>query len=921
MKKKQPYTSVGKLTLLISTALLIVWFFTILSTTYTSLQENQQRDIESLSYESYQREKLSNHRFDGATHDVKSLADRYSLYHYSPVSEMLFKTCKSRFIPIDSSICIPPDLLKKNLNFIQNYGISGQTYYLDSFILDRRYGITLLPPDEHSTDYFTNRNNALWEFPSIATYDSIYWSKPEYVTGAGWVVSVAESDSHEVFTGITVKLNDLLSGDYPVSGAGISLWLDHENRILPFSNLSEKESKNLQSLLDETKLHDGWQKIDGYLLLRQQLQGPGWQQIILYPTNGTINKMISIVLDQLPFALTILLILVIIIFFLLHRYLARPLWDIIEIIEKAGPNALSARLPENRHDELGKIAHAYNILLDTLRIQYENMENKIIERTRELIIAKQHAEQASKRKSSHLTTISHELRTPLNGALGALELLKMTGMKDNQSRLTDTASQCITSLLSIINNLLDFSRIESGQLSLHVEETEILPLLDQSIQTIQGQALSKGLTLKTFVGHKVPLYFDVDGTRLRQILVNLLGNALKFTEKGGIYLTVKRHNNNLIFAISDSGQGVSRIEKKSIFKPFFQGQGHIQGTGLGLTISSNLAKMMGGRLELRSSSKLGTCMSFIFPLGRYCEPMPLSGKIAAPLALHRLLSAWGISCEIAQQENAFYADELCFLPGKLRNLVVHTLSGKSNYEATFLPVQPWRLKILLVDDAAINRDIIGMMLTSLGQNVIITTNAKEALIHGQKQRFDLVLMDILMPVIDGIACAQLWRNDTNNQDPDCMIMALSASTAREEITRSKQVGIQHYLTKPITLSQLANSISIAAEYQLLRDISMQEQYHQLCNSTLSINDTIMRKKIHNSLNELLTEIEQFLGCQEKTSSLLHTLKGCLGQAGMNSLVCNVIDMENRSKYGIVLSQDEITELRNAIDIILASDFN
>jgi len=918
MKKQHFRSLVSKLTLFISIALLIIWFVTISATAFTSLNQNRQHLIENLSHISNLRVGLSNHRFEGAERDAQELAHRYAMYHYVPVDNVLFTKSESRFFPIDSSTCIPENLQAQNLNFIQIYGTAGQTYYLDSFILDRRYGISLLPPNEHSPDYFTRRQNALWKFPQLATHDNLFWSKPEYIAGTGWSVSIAASGPHAVLTGLTVKLNDLLSYDHPVYETDFSLWLDQHNQILPFSHQPANVSKDLQTLLYNTQLHDGWQQIPGYLVLRHQLKGPGWQQVILYPTGSTTKRMLDIALDQLPFALTTLLILAIILFWLLHRYLARPLWDFIDIIANTGPNALSARLPENRHDELGNIAHAYNLLLNALHTQYDNLENTVAERTRELTVAKQQAEQANKRKSSHLTTISHELRTPLSGALGALELLQMAEMSGKQPQLTETAKQCILSLLSIINNLLDFSRIESGQLSLHVEETALLPLLDQAMQTIQGQGLGKGLTLRTFVGHKVPLHFDVDGTRLRQILVNLLGNALKFTETGGIYLTVKRCKDYLIFAVSDSGQGISRTDQKSVFEPFFQSQGHIQGTGLGLTIASNLATMMGGRLELHSSPGLGTCISFLFPLGRYCEPEPIAGEVTAPLALHRQLSAWGICGEITQQENAFSAEDLCFLPGKLRNLVVHTLSGESDDEAPALPVQPWRLRILLVDDASINRDIIGMMLTSLGQDVTISSSAQEALMYGQQQCFDLVLMDIRMPMVDGIECAQLWRNDSNNQDQACMIMALSASTAPEEIARSKLVGIQHYLTKPVTLAQLANGISIAAEYQLQRDIQLQEQNHLLCHSLLSLDDACMRQKIHHSLHTLLAELEQHLDCQKQTSALLHTLKGCLGQAGISSLLCNVIDMENRVQHGLPLLLDEITELRHVIDRILST---
>jgi len=915
MMKNQP-SLVGRLTLLISVGLLIIWLITIFTTTYVSLNQNRRRIIENLSHMSRLRVGLSNHRFEGAERDAQALAQSYGLYHYVPTGTHPVAKSESRYFPVDASICTPQGKQDQDLNFIQVYGTAGQTYYLDSFILDRRYGIFLLPPLDHSPDYFIRRKNELWHFPRRATHDNLFWGKPEYIPGTGWSVSIAAAGAHGVLIGLAVKLNDLISYGHNVSDSDINLWLDKHNQILPFSDLAESRSETLQKLLLNLTLHDGWQQLPGYLVLRSELKGPGWQQVILYPTSGVLKRELNIVAEQLPFALTTLLLLAMMLFWLLHRHLARPLWDFVKIIEKTGPDSLSARLPEYRHDELGSIARAYNLLLDTLHEQYDNLENTVAERTRELTIAKQQAEQANKRKSSHLTTISHELRTPLSGVLGALELLQLTPMSEKQSQLSNTASQCTLSLLSIINNLLDFSRIESGQLSLHVEDTAILPLLDQAMHTIQGPGQSKGLTLKTFVGHRVPLIFEVDGTRLRQILVNLLGNALKFTDKGAICLSVKRRDDFLIFAVSDSGRGIALADQKAVFEPFFQSQGHSQGTGLGLTIASTLSRMMGGWLELRSTPGFGTCLSLLLPLGKYQPPEPLTGEIAAPQVLHRQLCAWGLTCEIAKQENAFSADELCFLPGKLRETVLHALSGVANECDVLLPVQPWRLHILLVDDAAINRDIFGMMLASLGQQFTLAASGEEALALGQQQRFDLVLMDIRMPEMDGMSCAQRWRRDALNHDANCMIMALSANTAPEEISRCKEAGIQHYLTKPVSLNQLANGISIAAEYQLERDIALQEQDPTVEHALLPLDDAAIRRKISHSLHLLLCELEHNLGSLPKTSTLLHTLKGCLGQAGLSPLVCSIIDMENRVQHGLPLAAEEITELRHTLNLAL-----
>lgn len=915
---KNQHSLVGKLTLLISVGLLIIWLITISTTTYISLNKDRQWVIENLSRISRLRMALSNYRFQGAERDALALARLYSQYHYMPADTSLVAKSESRYFPANTSICTPQDKQIKDMNFIQIYGTAGQTYYLDSFILDRRYGIYLRPPLHHSPDYFIHRQNELWQFPRSATHNNLFWGKPEYIPGTGWSVSIAAAGSNDILIGLAVKLNDLPSYDHNASDGSIILWLDKHNQILPFSALAKKSRETLQKQLINLSPRDGWQQIPGYLVLRSELKGPGWQQLILYPTSGLLKRTLNIVAEQLPFALTTLLLLAMMLFCLLHRYLARPLRDFVSIIEKTGPGTLSARLPENRHDELGSIARTYNLLLDTLHKQYDSLENTVAERTRELTIAKQRAEQANKRKSSHLTTISHELRTPLSGILGALELLQLTPMSEKQSQLSDTASQCTLSLLSIINNLLDFSRIESGQLSLHIEDTPILPLLDQAMHTIQGPGQSKGLTLKTFVGQQVPLVFGADRTRLRQILVNLLGNALKFTDKGAIYLSVKRIDDFLIFAVSDSGQGITPADQKSVFEPFFQskGKGHSQGTGLGLTIASTLAKMMGGWLEIRSTPKFGTCISLLLPLGKYQPPEPLTGKIAAPLVLHRQLCAWGLTCEIAKHLGALNADDLCFLPGKLRETVLRTLSGEVNEGASPLPVQPWKLHILLVDDAAINRDIFGMMLASLGQKFTLAENGEEALALGRQQRFDLVLMDIRMPGMDGMECTQHWRQDALNHDPHCMIIALSANTTPAEISRCKEAGMQHYLTKPVYINQLANGISIAAEYQLERDITLQEQDHNSENALFSMDDDAMRRKIHHSLHLLLCELEHNLGSLPKTSTLLHTLKGCLGQAGLTLLVCSIIDMENRVQHGLTLTKEEIIEFRHILNSAL-----
>lgn len=637
-------------------------------------------------------------------------------------------------------------------------------------------------------------------------------------------------------------------------------------------------------------------------------------QVKLYSSSDVLTHSINIISQQIPLALVALTLMALIFYWLLHCFLLRPLQDFATIIGKGGWGTFNSRLPEDRQDELGCIARAYNHLLDTLRVQYDNVESTIAERTQLLNESRQQAEQASKRKSTHLTTISHELRTPLSGVLGAVELLQTTHLNTQQQGLANTARQCTLSLLTIINDLLDFSRIESGHFSVHSEETKLLPLLDQAMQTIQGPAQSKKLVLRTYVGPQVPLQLKTDDVRLRQILVNLLGNSLKFTENGGISLTVKRCEQQLIFAVSDSGKGIALQHQKDIFTAFYQAEADAQGTGIGLTIASNLAKMMGGKLELHSTPGLGTCISFFLPLKHYLSPQPLSGKLSAPLTLHRQLSAWGITCEISQQQNELNADELRFLPGKLYKLAEQKLFGALPVAESDgnVSVQPWCLHVLLVDDAAVNRDIIGKMLVSLGQKVTFAASGSEALSIAQQQRFDLVLMDIRMPGIDGVECVRLWRHCQYNQDPQCIIVALSANAASEEIIRCKNAGIHHYLTKPVTLANLANSISIAAEYQLLRNIKLQEQDPKLNCSILSPDNLHTNIRIKQVLEGLLSELEEALSEGKKIDDLLHTLKGSLGQAGFSELLCYVVDMENRARHGLKIMPAELSDLRRSL---------
>ncbi|ECI2704747.1 response regulator, partial [Salmonella enterica] len=307
--------------------------------------------------------------------------------------------------------------------------------------------------------------------------------------------------------------------------------------------------------------------------------------------------------------------------------------------------------------------------------------------------------------------------------------------------------------------------------------------------------------------------------------------------------------------------------------------------------------------------------SLVLSLQKYQPPQPIKGTLPAPISLHRQLACWGIRGELPHQQNALFNAELLYFPGKLYNLAQQLILCIPNTPNINILVQPWQLQILLVDDADINRDIIGKMLVSLGQNVTIAASSNEALALSQQQRFDLVLMDIRMPEIDGIECVQLWHDNPANLDPYCMIVALSASVASEDISRCKKNGIHHYITKPVTLATLARYISLAAEYQLLRNIELQEQDPNRCSALLATDDIVINSKVFQSLDLLLADIENAVSTGKKIDQLLHTLKGCLGQAGQTELASYVVDIENRVNMGKIITIEELTDLRQKVRMI------
>jgi len=415
---------------------------------------------------------------------------------------------------------------------------------------------------------------------------------------------------------------------------------------------------------------------------------------------------------------------------------------------------------------------------EALRQAKEELEIRVAERTAELAKTNEELKAANKAKSEFLTKMSHELRTPLNSILGFAQLFgRAKNLTAEQKENSNIIYQSGNHLLTMINDILDLSKIEAGKMQLAPKKMHLPDVLETVVEILRIKAEQKGISLTYQPTSSLPAVIQADETRLRQVLINLLGNAVKFTEKGGVtfkvtILHVKESSAypeaSIRFEIADTGIGIAPEQLEKIFLPFEQAENSCkkaEGTGLGLAISQKIVQMMGSILQVQSHLGEGSVFW-----------MDLDLPVVTGLPQSHPSS-----------------------PDSQQKIELDESFG-----------QQYPLRILLVEDARINQRVALMMFEKLGYNAELAKNGKEALEMLRRQSYDVVFMDIQMPEMDGLEATRHICRDWPESDRP-YIIAMTANAMPEDREKCLAAGMNHYISKPVRLETLV---------QVLRECSL-----------------------------------------------------------------------------------------------------